>query len=159
MDLSQSTWVAVAFVLFFILIGRRGFNILTSILDKRKQLIKEELEQAVQLREEAQSELNDSIIKQKEINTEIEKILNEAKEAAKKIKSEAEEKAKEIVKRKEEQAKEKINASQSDTIKQIKEIGSKVAILASENYIKENIDDTSSRELFEQTTKEIKNKL
>ena len=159
MDLSQSTWVAVAFVLFFILIGRRGFNILTSILDKRKQLIKEELEQAVQLREEAQSELNDSIIKQKEINTEIEKILNEAKEAAKKIKSEAEEKAKEIVKRKEEQAKEKINASQSEAIKQIKEIGSKVAILASENYIKENIDDTSSRELFEQTTKEIKNKL
>ena len=159
MDLSQSTWVAVAFVLFFILIGRRGFNILTSILDKRKQLIKEELEQAVQLREEAQSELNDSIIKQKEINTEIEKILNEAKEAAKKIKSEAEEKAKEIVIRKEEQAKEKINASQSDAIKQIKEIGSKVAILASENYIKENIDDTSSRELFEQTTKEIKNKL
>ena len=159
MEISQSTWVAIAFVLFFVLIGRKTFNILTTILDKRKQLIKEELEQAVQLREEAQSELNESIIKQKEINTEIEKILNEAKETAKKIKSEAEEKVKEIVKRKEEQAKEKINASQTDAIKQIKQIGSKVAILASENYIKENLDDISRKKMFEQTTKQINNKL
>ena len=89
----------------------------------------------------------------------IEKILVEAKETAKKIKLEAEEKAKEIVKRKEEQAKEKINASQADTIKKIKQIGSRVAILASENYIKENIDDASSKRMLEQTTKEINNKL
>ena len=159
MELSQSAWVAIAFVLFFLLIGRKGFKILTLILDKRKELIKEELEQAVKLREAAQSELNDSIIKQKEINTEIEKILLEAKDTAKKIKLEAEEKAKEIVKRKEEQAKDKINASQTDAIKKIKQIGSKVAILASENYIKENIDDASSKIIFEQTTKEINNKL
>tara|TARA_B100000965_G_C19552700_1_gene740768 strand:- start:534 stop:1013 length:480 start_codon:yes stop_codon:yes gene_type:complete len=159
MELSQSTWVAIAFVIFFILIGRKSFKILSDILDQRKESIKEELEQAIQLREEAQSELNDSIIKQKEINTEIEKILVEAKETAKKIKLEAEEKAKDIVKRKEEQAKEKINASQADTIKKIKQIGSRVAILASENYIKENIDDASSKRMLEQTTKEINNKL
>ena len=159
MELSQSSWVAIAFVLFFFLVGRKGYNVLTSILDKRKKLIEDELNEAIKLREEAQSELNESIKKQKQITSEIELILNEAKETSNKIKLEAEEKARELIKRKEEQANQKISASQAEAINEIKKIGSKVAIISSETYIKENIDDKELKNIFDQTSKEFRNKL
>ena len=159
MEFSQSTWVAIAFVTFFILVGKKGFSVLINILDKRKELVENEIEEAKKLKEQAQDELNASLKKQKVIINEIEDILNEAKEAAKKIKIDAEIKAAEIVKRKEEQAKQKINASETEIINQIKEIASKVVILSSEEYIKENINKNISKDIFSKTTKEINSKI
>ena len=159
MEFSQSTWVAIAFVTFFILVGKKGFSVLINILDKRKELVENEIEEAKKLKEQAQDELNASLKKQKVIINEIEDILTEAKEAAKKIKIDAEIKAAEIVKRKEEQAKQKINASETEIINQIKEIASKVVILSSEEYIKENINKNISKDIFSKTTKEINSKI
>ena len=159
MEFSQSTWVAIAFVTFFILVGKKGFSVLINILDKRKELVENEIEEAKKLKEQAQDELNASLKKQKVIINEIENILAEAKEAARKIKIDAEIKAAEIVKRKEEQAKQKINASETEIINQIKEIASKVVILSSEEYIKENINKNISKDIFSKTTKEINSKI
>ena len=159
MEFSQSTWVAIAFVTFFILVGKKGFSVLINILDKRKELVENEIEEAKKLKEQAQDELNASLKKQKVIINEIEDILAEAKEAARKIKIDAEIKAAEIVKRKEEQAKQKINASETEIINQIKEIASKVVILSSEEYIKENINKNISKNIFSKTTKEINSKI
>ena len=159
MEFNQSTWVAIAFLTFFIIVGRKGFSVLTNILDKRKDLIENEIKEANKLREQAQDELNSSLKKQKIMVNEIENIMLEAKEAAKKIKSDAELKATEIVKRKEDQAKQKINASQTEIIDQIKEITSKSVILSSEEYIKASIDKKISKNIFANTTKEINNKI
>ena len=89
MEFSQSTWVAIAFVTFFILVGKKGFSVLINILDKRKELVENEIEEAKKLKEQAQDELNASLKKQKVIINEIEDILAEAKEAARKIKIDA----------------------------------------------------------------------
>ena len=61
MEFSQSAWVAIAFILFFILVGKRAYQVLTSVLDNKKKLIEDELNHAIKLREQAQIELNDSI--------------------------------------------------------------------------------------------------
>ena len=159
MEFSQSAWGAIAFILFFILVGKRAYQVLTSVLDNKKKLIEDELNHAIKLREQAQMELNDSIKKQKQITIEIEKILNEAKETSDKIRLEAEEKVLDMIKRKEEQANQKINASQTDAINQIKNLISKIAIHTSETYIKENIDDKSSKKLFRDTNNELMKKL
>ena len=134
MEFSQSAWVAIAFILFFILVGKRAYQVLTSVLDNKKKLIEDELNHAIKLREQAQIELNESIKKQKQITNEIEKILNEAKETSDKIRLEAENKVLDMIKRKEEQANQKINASQTDAINQIKNLISKIAIHTSEIY-------------------------
>ena len=114
MELSQTSWVAIAFILFFILIGKKGYKFLVESLDSRKKSIENELTQAKSLREQAQAELNASLKKQKEISIEIEKILDEAKDASLKMKSEAEKKSELLIKRRELQAKDKINAIQID---------------------------------------------
>ena len=99
MEFSQSAWVAIAFILFFILVGKRAYQVLTSVLDNKK-LIEDELNHAIKLREQAQIELNESIKKQKQITNEIEKILNEAKETSDKIRLEAENKVLDMIKEK-----------------------------------------------------------
>ncbi len=159
MEISQSSWVAIAFILFFILIGKKGYKFIVESLDSRKKSIEEELAQAKSLREQAQVELNASLKKQKEISIEIEKILNEAKEASSKIKIEAEKKSELLIKRRELQAKDKINAVQIEVINQIREIGTKVAVLSSELYIKENMDQKSIEKNFDNSAIEISKKI
>ena len=50
MELSQTSWVAIAFILFFILIGKKGYKFLVESLDSRKKSIENELTQAKSLR-------------------------------------------------------------------------------------------------------------
>ena len=159
MELSQTSWVAIAFILFFILIGKKGYKFLVESLDSRKKSIENELTQAKSLREQAQAELNASLKKQKEISIEIEKILDEAKDASLKMKSEAEKKSELLIKRRELQAKDKINAIQIETVNQIREIGAKVAVLSSELYIKENMNQKAIEKNFDNSAIEISKKI
>tara|TARA_B100001741_G_C16477942_1_gene563398 strand:+ start:425 stop:904 length:480 start_codon:yes stop_codon:yes gene_type:complete len=159
MEISQSLWVAIAFILFFILIGKKGYKFLVQNLDARRKKIEEELNQAKNLREQAQIELNASLKKHKETSIEIDKILNEAKEASLKLKIEAEKKSDLLIKRKELQANEKIATAQIEAINHIREIGTKISILSSEKYINENIDQKSIETNFDNSTIEISKKI
>ena len=108
MGLSQTAWVLIAFILFFVLVGKKLWSALTTNLDQRKKMIENELNEAKKLREEAQAELNASLKKQKEINKQVLDIINDAKSTAKQIEADALKKSDIIIKRKEEQAKQKI---------------------------------------------------
>jgi F-type H+-transporting ATPase subunit b len=84
MGLSQTAWVLIAFILFFVLVGKKLLSALTTNLDQRKKMIENELNEAKKLREEAQAELNASLKKQKEINKQVLDIINDAKSTAEK---------------------------------------------------------------------------
>ena len=159
MEFSQSTWVAIAFVTFFILVGKKGFSVLINILDKRKELVENEIEEAKKLKEQAQDELNASLKKQKVIINEIEDILAEAKEAARKIKIDAEIKAAEIVKRKEEQAKQKINNAQIEAINNIKNISAELSVKSAKVYIQNELDSKIQKDLYSDSKQKLKEKL
>ncbi len=159
MQMSESLWVGIAFVLFFVLVWRKGSRFLIEMLDNRKKLIEEELYNAQQLRKEAQEELNKSITRQKEMIKEIEDMIIEAKDVSKKMKIDAEKKSLQIVKRRELQAKQKIDTAQNDAINEIKQIGSKIAILSSQEYIEKKIDKKTKIQFFDKTIDEINSKL
>ena len=40
MEISQTSWVAIAFILFFILIGKKGYKFLVESLDAKKKVLK-----------------------------------------------------------------------------------------------------------------------
>ena len=122
MGLSQTAWVLIAFILFFVLVGKKLWSALTTNLDQRKKMIENELNEAKKLREEAQAELNTSLKKQKEINKQVLDIINDAKSTAKQIEADALKKSNIIIKRKEEQAKQKINNAQVEALNNIKNI-------------------------------------
>lgn len=159
MGLSQTAWVLIAFILFFILVGKKIWIVISSNLDSRRILIEDELEEAKKLREEAQNELNISLKKQKEINNQITIILDDAKQTAQKIKDDAEKKAQILIKRKEEQAKQKIKSAQLDAISEIKDISSKLSINLAKIYLKKELNEKTRMELYLDSINQLKKKL
>ena len=159
MGLSQTAWVLIAFILFFVLIGKKLWTVLTYNLDQRKKMIENELNEAKKLREEAQSELNISLKKQKEINKQVLDIINDAKSTAKQIEADAIEKSDTIIKRKEQQAKQKINNAQIDAINNIKNISAELSIKSAKIYIQNELDNKSQKSLHSNSKEEIKAKL
>ena len=156
MGLSQTAWVLIAFILFFVLVGKKLWSALTTNLDQRKKMIENELNEAKKLREEAQAELNASLKKQKEINKQVLDIINDAKSTAKQIEADALKKSEIIIKRKEEQAKQKILSLQAESIRNIREVTSHIVIEASKTYIKDKLDNKENINLISKSSEKIR---
>ena len=156
MYLDETAWVAIAFILFIILVWKKGSQAITSLLDNRSLLIKNELDQAKSLKEEALEELRQSLQTQKNISDEADKTLKEAKENAKRIIEEAKIKSSEIIKRKEDQAEQKILALENDAINNIKKITGNIIIESSKIYINDKIDKEENSKLTSYFKKVVK---
>ena len=159
MGLSQTTWVLIAFILFFVLVGKKLWTVLTYNLDERRKQIENELNEAKKLREEAQAELNISLKKQKEINKQFLDIINDAKSTAKQIEADALQKSELIIKRKEEQAKQKINNAQIDAINNIKSISAELSIKSAKIYMQNELDNKIQKSIHSNSKEELKEKL
>ena len=159
MGLSQTAWVLIAFILFFVLVGKKLWSALTTNLDQRKKMIENELNEAKKLREEAQAELNASLKKQKEINKQVLDIINDAKSVAKQIEADALKKSDIIIKRKEEQAKQKINNAQIEAINNIKNISAELSVKSAKVYIQNELDSKIQKALYSDSKQKLKEKL
>ena len=159
MGLSQTAWVLIAFILFFVLVGKKLWSALTTNLDQRKKMIENELNEAKKLREEAHAELNASLKKQKEINKQVLDIINDAKSTAKQIEADALKKSDIIIKRKEEQAKQKINNAQIDAINNIKNLSAELSVKSAKLYIQNELDNKIQKTLYSDSKEKLKEKL
>jgi F-type H+-transporting ATPase subunit b len=159
MGLSQTAWVLIAFILFFVLVGKKLWSALTTNLDQRKKMIENELNEAKKLREEAQAELNASLKKQKEINKQVLDIINDAKSTAKQIEADALKKSDTIIKRKEEQARQKINNAQVEALNNIKNISAELSVKSAKVYIQNELDSKIQKALYSDSKLKLKEKL
>ena len=159
MYFDETAWVAIAFILFFVLVWKKGKKAILSILDERSSLIEKELNEAKSLKEEALEELRLALQKQKNVSDEAENLIKNAKETAKKIQEEANLKSLEMIKRKEEQAKQKILSLESEALKNIKVITSNIVIESSKTYIKQKLDDKENINLISKSSNEIKSSI
>jgi F-type H+-transporting ATPase subunit b len=156
MFFDETAWVAIAFVLFIILVWKKGSQAITSMLDNRSLLIENELNQAKSLKEEALEELRQTLQIQKNISEEADNIIKEAKENAKKIIEEAKVKSSEIIKRKENQANQKILALETEAINNIKKISSNIIIESSKTYMNQKLNAKEKANLITKSSNEIK---
>lgn len=156
MFFDETAWVAIAFVLFIILVWKKGSQAITSMLDNRSLLIENELNQAKSLKDEALEELRQTLQIQKSISEEADNLIKEAKENAKKIIEEAKVKSSEIIKRKEDQANQKILALETEAINNIKKISSNIIIESSKTYINQKLNAKEKANLITKSSNEIK---
>ena len=159
MYFDETAWVAIAFILFFVLVWKKGKEALLSLLDERSSLIEKELNEAKSLKEEALEELRFALQNQKNVSDEAENLIKNAKETAKKIQEEANLKSLEMIKRKEEQVKQKISSLEAEALKNIKEITSRIVIDASKIYIKNKLDNKEKLNLISKSSNEIKSSI
>ena len=156
MYFDETAWVAIAFILFFVLIWKKGKKSLLSLLDERSTLVEKELNEAKSLKEEALEELRLALQNQKNVSDEAENIIRDAKETANKIQEEANLKSIEMIKRKEEQAKQKILSLEAEAIKNIREVTSRIVIESSKIYIKEKLNSNENVNLISKSSDKIK---
>ena len=159
MYFDETAWVAIAFLLFFVLVWKKGKKAILSLLDERSLLIEKELNEAKSLKEEALEELRLALQNQKNVSDEAENLIKNAKETAKKIQKEANLKSLEMIKRKEEQTKQKILSLEAEAIKNIKEITSSIVIETSKSYIKKKLDNKENINLISKSSSEIKSSI
>ena len=156
MYFDETAWVAIAFLLFFVFVWKKGKKAILSLLDERSLLIEKELNEAKSLKEEALEELRLALQNQKNIYDEADNIIKDAKETANKIQEEANLKSLEMIRRKEEQAKQKILSLKTESIKNIKEITSRIVIESSRTYIKDKLDSKEKVNLISKSSDKIK---
>ena len=156
MSFDETAWVAIAFILFIVLVWKKGKKAVLSLLDERSSLIEKELNEAKSLKEEALEELRLALQNQKNVSDEAENIIKDAKITANKIQEEANLKSIEMIKRKEEQAKQKILSLEAEYIKKIREVTSRIVIESSKTYIKEKLDNKENVNLISKSSEKIK---
>ena len=135
MYFDESAWVALGFIIFFVLVWKKAGSAISDILDKRVQKIKNDLEEVEALRFEAEKELEKFKSMQLEAVKDAKRIISDAQEAADRIRNAASEKANETIKRREEQAKAKIAAAEAAVVSELKAKATSIAMSASKEIL------------------------
>lgn len=139
-------WLAIAFVLFVVLVGRKILPLIGQALDKRSAEIEQELNEAQRLREEAQSTLLAYQKRQREILQEAEDLLVNAKREAEAMREEAEQALKLVVERRIASANEKIARAEEQAVQLVKDNMVDIAITAAQSLIVRQVQEHGDEE-------------
>ena len=160
MDFHDPTfWVAVAFVIFVGLTFKPLKKALFSALDARANRIRQELEEAARLREDAQKLLAEYKRKQSDAAKEAEALIEHAKIEASRLRDQAEQDLVHALKRREQAAVEKINQAESKALAEVRNQAVEIAIAATAKLLAENIDDAKTDALVRDSIEDLKSKL
>lgn len=115
------TWIALSFLIFVALFFRYLLPLIVKNLDGRAEKIRDQLEQATRLREQAQALLATYKAEQEALLKEAEHIIAAAKADAAALRANAAEELKAAMDRRTQQAKEKIARAEAEAISRIRE--------------------------------------
>ena len=153
-------WVAVSFVGFILLIVYFGVpGKVAKMLDDRADLIRQELDEARKLREEAQTRLAEYERKQRTAEKEAEGIIALAKEEAEALAAETREKLTETLERRMKLAEDKIARAEEQALGEVRTAAVNIAISAAEQIIADKMTPAASKKLVDQSIKDLKGKL
>lgn len=152
-------WVLVAFVLFVAAVWRIASNTIGKALDDRAERIRQEIEQAQKLREDAQAALAQYQRKQRDALKEAENIIAAAREEADRIRRHAAADLEAALKRREAQAVEKIAQAEAQAVQQVRDLAVDVAVAATERLLVQNMDASRDEILVGKAIAELPGKL
>ncbi|MDC3311902.1 ATP synthase F0 subunit B [Alphaproteobacteria bacterium] len=155
MVFDESAWVALGFIIFIAIVWRKVSAALSSLLDNRAEKIKTELNEAENLRAEAQADLKKYQKLQKEAVADAKRIVADAQAAADRIREAAAQKAEESIKRRETQAKAKIAAAEAAVISELRDRATSLAISASKDVLAAELDADLSASMIDNSLSQI----
>ena len=134
-------WVLLAVVVFLIIVWKPGRRAIIGALDARAQRIKQELDAARNLREEAQQALAAYRKRQQEGAAEAQSIITHAKEEAERIAAQSLRDLDETLRRRQVLAQERIVQEEAKALAEIRSIAVDVAISAARQVIAASLDE------------------
>ena len=156
---STTFWAGVAFFVFVVLAFRPGKRILTGALDGKIAKIREEIDEAQRLREEAQSALASYQRRQREAVHEAERIIAHAREEAERASERAEAELNEAITRREQQATDKIAQAEAAALDDIRDRAVELAIGATAKLLEEKMAGKAGEKTVSEAIKGLSGKL
>lgn len=152
-------WLAVALVIFLGLILWKGLRPMLAGLDKRAERIRSAIQEAEQLRDEAEKTLADYKKRQREALSEAEHIIQHAQAEAQRIAEQAARDLEAGLARREQLAMEKIAQAEQAALNSVRSQAVDVAIAATAELLRKNLDAERSAQLIDQGLSEVAAKL
>jgi len=155
-----NTWVAVALVIFFVILGYFGAHrFILKSLDERADRIKSELDEARRLREEAAALLQDYQRRRAEAEKEAEAIVAEAKADAERVAAEAKTRVEDFVARRTALAESKIANAESQALAEVRAAAADAAVSAATQVLADTTKGEIADRLLAQGIAAVKAKL
>jgi F-type H+-transporting ATPase subunit b len=153
-------WAFVALVIFLgIVFYMKVPGMISKSLDDRADKIRNELDEARRLREEAQQLLADYQRKRKEAEQEAGDIVAAAKREADQLVVEAQKRTEEYVARRTALAEQKISQAERDAVNEVRASAVDIAVEAARKLLGDKVDAKTGADLFKSSLQQVKAKL
>ena len=160
MSFDATFWVAVSFFIFFgALIYFKIPQNVNNLLSKMIVDIKKEIDESEKLRTDSKKLLDDAQNKLNSVNSESEKLLDEAKKESERLVIEMNDKFHKTSEIKKSLTQTKINQMKELAIKEIKDTSIKIAVDSVKKIITTTVDKSKLDNLFEKNLEETKSEL
>jgi F-type H+-transporting ATPase subunit b len=154
------TWVAVAFLILMAIFWKLGVPaMVTKSLDDRAGRIKSELDEARQLKDEAQKVLAEAERRRRDAEKEAEGIIAGARTDAERVAAEAKTKVEEFVARRTKMAEAKIAQAEHQAVADVRAAAADAAVAAAELVLRTSVKGKTADDLVGQGIGQIKSKL
>lgn len=142
-------WVAIAFVIFFLIFGGKLWKAVTAMLDKRAEVIRAELAEAQRLRSEAEAMLRDANARRSEALSDAQRLLEGAKSEAARLAAAAAAEAESSARRRERMALDRIAAAEKAAVDEVRFMAAEVAGVAAERVIRDGLTADADAQLVD----------
>jgi F-type H+-transporting ATPase subunit b len=153
------TWVAVAFVMLVVLLGKVLWTRITALLDKRSADITRALGEAERLRAEALKAKTDAERTLAQATAEAEGILSQAREEAKRMQARAAQNLETALALREQQALDRIAQSEAAAAKHVRDTAVDVALTATRALLREQVGAGKAQTLVDEAIAELPKRL
>jgi F-type H+-transporting ATPase subunit b len=142
-------WVAAAFIVFFLLFGRKLWGAIAAMLDDRAAKIRAELDEAARLRSEAEAMLKDAQVRRADAMAEAKQLLEGAKVEAARLAQEAAAEAEGAARRREQMALDRIAAAEKAAVDEVRTTAAEVATVAAREVIADGLSAEADGRLID----------
>lgn len=160
MEFDATFWAFIALLIFIgLLVWLKVPAAINKTLDDRADKIRDELEEARRLREEAQELLAEYQLKRRQAETEAEEVISAARHEAELLARDAEQKTKEFIERRTAMAQDKIAQAEAQAVLDVKASAVDLAVAAAEKIIGAKLTGDAAGKYLKQSIAEMKSRL
>lgn len=142
-------WVLIAFILFFVIFGKKLWAPLAKMLDDRGARVRTELDEAARLRTEAEAMLRDAEARRAEALREAQALIEGAKAEADRVAAAAAVEAEASARRREQMAMDRIAAAEKAAVDEVRLTAVEVATGAARQVIAEGLSTAADARLID----------
>jgi F-type H+-transporting ATPase subunit b len=153
--LDPKFWVAVSFVIFVLLVGRKAWAQLTAMLDARAEKVRAELSEAARLREEAEAMLKQAEADRAAAAEEAKEMLRRAHAEATRVGEAAAAEAEASAARRERMAMDRIAAAEAGAVAEVRQAAAEIATAAARNVIAQGMTAEADAKLIDSAVADL----